>query len=72
LNLNAVDDSERLEGFILQYLNERHQQVKGMSAQELSDGMDAYIATATNRIMDVVRDCFGILPRNDIMEFADE
>ncbi len=72
LNLNAVDDSERLEGFILQYLNERHEQVKGMSAQELSDGMDAYIANATNRIMDVVGDCFGILPRNDIMEFADE
>lgn len=68
LNLNAVDDSERLEGFILQLLNERHEQVKTLSAQELSDGMDAYIASATNKIMDVVRDCFGVMPRTSMME----
>jgi HK97 family phage portal protein len=55
-----IDAAMPADVFIQEFLDERCMQVKAMSAEQLSDGMETYIARATEELLSFVSGAFSI------------
>lgn len=54
-----IDASAEMDVFIQKFCDERRALVKGLSAENIVDGMETYMARATNEIMTFAKDCFA-------------
>jgi HK97 family phage portal protein len=57
MRLFAVDISERLDLFMLEFLTDRIEQSKQITYEQLLDTLDKYIETATNQFMTFIHEC---------------
>jgi len=54
--LFGIQDDGRMEKFVSQFMDQRREQIKATPVDQLSSGMDEYIAFATQMIMSFVED----------------
>jgi HK97 family phage portal protein len=64
-----VDGAMQADVFIQEFLDERCMQVKSMSAEQLSDGMETYLARAAEEILSFVSGTFSIARIGNEEEF---
>lgn len=60
-----VEPVAAFEGWLSEFIQERGQYVKGLTAEQLADGMDAYSHKAQLLILSAADECFAIPMEND-------
>lgn len=70
-HLCKIDASHQMAMFVTDLLDARLEQVRTLNAEQIADGMELYIASSIDGMMDVIRS-WSQIPRNEFKEFEYE